>query len=274
MKTIILMPVYQSATFFDVVTSSLYELNPQPELYVFAEHNSTDGTLEMIQQFKRPKKVIRLRFTEHAVQSGKLPSQHLQTAYDVVGVVRQVLLQVARKLDPDFAIFIDSDIRIRSHDLISRLTRWQNYADIVGGPIRRLSLCGVYFDVIYPDWSATPWRQPPDVILSDAMVVGAGCMCLPREVIQDHRLYFYPVIHEVLPTDYPSIKGEQSFVPSRCYYAEDVAFCMYAGKLGYRIAADWSILLDHWADNRIKPWTLTRPNAPPAIGPGMWLPGD
>ena len=282
------MPCHQAAKYFDSVTSALYKLDPQPDLYVFTENNSTDGTFDLIQQFDRPKRIIRLRFPDDAVRTGRLrfPTHH-QTVHDVVGAIRQCLLQVARQLDPDFAILLDSDIRIRSHDLIWRLTRWsddpvyrRNQVDIVCGPIRRLSPWGRHFAAFgvgstREEFSMIENRPPPTRILDEVLLAGDGCMCLPRRVIQDKRLYFYPVIHPELEEENAITRrqaAQANFpIPN---FSEDVAFSLHARKLGYKFYLDWSIYIDHWMDDQTKPWTLTHSDDPPETGVGTWLLGD
>lgn len=265
-RNIVLVPCRQVARFFDSVTSALYKLDPQPDLYIFAENNSTDGTLQLIRDFKGPKRIIRVWFRDDALD-------YCETRHDIMGFVRQFLLQTARQLDPDFAIFLDSDVRVRSHDLISRLTCWQEQADIVGGPYRRLSPWGVLVAAMWPGWRHIPARTSA-ATLEEVMVVGAGCMCLSRKVIQDRRLNFYPVKHEALAQENMLFTKEASLLgfplPN---FAEDVAYCLDAWFRGYNVCLDWSVALDHWTDNRIRPWTL--PSAAPkverAIEGGVWL---
>ena len=266
------------------MASALYRLDPQPDLYVFTENNSTDGTFNLIQRFDRPKKVIRLQFPNEAARSGCLRSDnHPETVHDIIGAIRQILLQVARQLDPDFAVFLDSDVRVMTHDLIPRLTRWGDKADIIGGPVPRPTFTRPAGTSLPPsivrvfaalDFNWLMSSQRPLVEIGEQLVVGAGCMCLPRQVIQDRRLNFYPCLQDDLPPDSPLVKYDASLDPRLAHYPEDVAFCLHARNLGYRVALDWSIFLDHWVDDRAKPWTITHLDDPPETGVGTWLLGD
>jgi len=272
-RTVILMPVRQAAEFLRETLKRLEQLDPQPDLYVFTENNSTDETLRLIQGFDRPNRLIRFRFPDDAARTGSLGS----TPQDVIGAIRQTLLQVARRLNPDFAIFLDSDVRVMSRDMIVRLTRWSDRADIVGGPVRRNSPWGVFFAVIWPGWRLIGVRPPPTRVREDVMLVGAGCMCLSGRVVQDRRLYFYPVIHPEHAEENREIEaGFRAYMPRASLHnlAEDVAFGLHAHKLGYGTSVDWTILLDHWHDDRRKPWTVTTPNDPPETGVGTWLVGE
>jgi len=288
MRTIVLIPVHQATEFFNETAKHLYKLDPQPDLYIFTENNSTDRTLDLIQQFDRPKKVIRLQFPDEAARSGCLRAGKPDgTVHDVIGAIRQTLLQAARQVDPDFAILLDSDVRVRSYDLIRRLTRWsddpvyrRDQVDIVCGPIRRHSPWGTQFAAFRfgstrEEFHTIENRPPLTRILDEVLLAGGGCMCLPRSVIQDKRLYFYPVIHPELGEENTIIRKQATQanfpIPN---FSEDVAFSLHARKLGYRFFLDWSVFLDHWVDDRTKPWTVTHPDDPPETGVGTWLLGD
>jgi len=244
-KIIVLMPVRQAAEFLNETFECLYQLDPQPDLYIFGENNSTDDTLEIISKFDGSKKIIRLWFRDDVLD-------YCETRFDILGIIRQFLLQAARHLDPDFIIFLDSDIRVRSPDLITRLTRWREQADIIGGPYLRYTPLGLRVAAIWPGWWHRPNRTSA-VTLEDVMVVGGGCMRLPRKVLQDRRLNFYPVKHENLALENELFRREAStlgFPPRLGDLAEDIAYCLEAWYLGYSIGLDWTILLDHWIDGQ------------------------
>jgi hypothetical protein len=40
--------------------------------------------------------------------------------FETIGLVRQFLLQRARQLNPDYALFLDADMVIKSRDLLRR----------------------------------------------------------------------------------------------------------------------------------------------------------
>jgi glycosyltransferase involved in cell wall biosynthesis len=256
-RVVVLIPTYNSARFWPEVSERLLRLDPQPDLYIFAENNSTDKTLQLISKFNRPKEIIRLWFRDDALD-------FLETRFDPVAIVRQFLLQRTRQLDPDFAIFLDSDILVESEDLIPRLTRWVDRVDtpgmiLVGGPYPRLlpDGKGVRVAAISGWWEddSLPWRESlmHRPILEPVNVCGTGCMCLPRRLIQDVRLNFYPV----KTSEYESEELKQILVRlKQSNVAEDVAYCYRARALGAYTALDWSVYLDHlYQGDKWRPWS-------------------
>jgi len=206
-KTIVLVPVYNCGKNLPAFFNSLYNLNPQPSLYVFAENNSTDDTLLQIQQFKLPHKVISVWFRPDAAMLN-------QNRYVPIAHVRQLLLTFARNYDPDYALFLDSDVCPQTKELIENLTRLKK--DLVGGVYLRAFPNG--------NWLASKWKSPIDgqiimrreiqKALDEPAMTSAGCMCLSRKIIQDTRVNFYP------------IKSNAS---------EDFGYCIQANKYGYKI---------------------------------------
>jgi glycosyltransferase involved in cell wall biosynthesis len=228
-KTIVMIPVYNSAKLLPRLFSFLYSLDPQPEMYVFAENNSSDDTLEKIHGFKLPHKVIRVWFKKDAAMIS-------QSRYEPIAHIRQLLLTFARDYDSDYALFLDSDILPRTKSLIYNLTSWGK--DIVGGAYLRLFPSGV--------WLASKWKNPDscdyvfhrkiDMPLDKPYLTSAGCMCLSRKIIQDKRVNFYP------------LKVDAS---------EDFGYCLNAHEQGYEIFLDGVTQLDHVVPEGliIKPWS-------------------
>jgi glycosyltransferase involved in cell wall biosynthesis len=250
-QVIVLMPVHNISKYWPQVSGSLYRLDPQPSLYVFAENNSTDDTLKLVSQFDRPKEILRFWFRDDAID-------FCETWTDIIGIVRQFLLQRARKLDPDFAIFLDSDISVTSTDLIDRLTRWGDSC-IVGGPYRLahgptpalvMSLHNLEFK----------WVRKSG--LEEVFLLAGGCVCLPRKAIQDRRLKFYPVrCDRYKGLEFFAAAREAAFVKiglTSWYLPEDEAFAWRAFIYGYRLFVDWSIYLDHlsWNEPKTTRWRL------------------
>ena len=244
------MPAYRVSKFFDqIIAPFLYLMDPQPDKWIFCENNSPDDTIYRLAQFKRPHEVLRFWVRRDA--------RHLlETEYDVIGIARQLLLQRARQLDPDWAVFIDADIQVVTPNLLDMLTSHDD-ADIVGGPYLRW-----YSNPSSPNIPnlllACNWPLPDDSAIrsfaqflagpkmkwdTGLLSVGGGCMALPRRVLQDRRLNFYPVLHpEIGPC------------------SEDYGYCVAAKKLGYVIGLDASarvmhptITLDLFYD---KPWMV------------------
>ncbi|MFZ7137671.1 MAG: hypothetical protein ACOWW1_04560 [archaeon] len=232
MKTLILIPVYNCGKKLSSLFSFLYKLDPQPSLYVFAENNSDDDTLNRVWKFKRPHKVIRLWFRKDAPVVSESP-------YDTIAHVRQTLLTFARNFDPDYAIFLDSDVYPKTKELIDCLSFWGK--DLVGGAYLRAFPEGL--------WLASKWQVPGDPkhyalrkkvtrALDEPLMTSAGCLCLSRKIIQDKRVNFYPV----------RPKGA----------SEDFGYCLQARNFGYKTYLDGTINLKHVIGKKIpkKPWTF------------------
>ncbi|MDR2719716.1 MAG: hypothetical protein LBC03_02795 [Nitrososphaerota archaeon] len=229
MKTVILVPVFNCGKTLPTFFSFLYKLTPQPNLFVFAENNSNDNTLKVLKGFKKPHKIIRVWFRDDAAINS-------ESRYVPIAHIRQLLLTFARNYDPDFAIFIDSDIYPHSKDLIDRLTLWGT--DIIGGAYLRLFPEGLFI--------ASKWLTQDDHIrmiknintnLSEPHVTSAGCLCLSRKIIQDKRLNFYPLLEQA---------------------SEDFGYCIKARELGYRIYLDGDLKLQHIIPQKTpkKPWVF------------------
>lgn len=250
-RVIVLMPVKNVCKHWPQVSESLYALDPQPSLYIFAENNSTDDTLKLVSQFDRPKEILRFWFRDDV-------SDFCENWTDIMGIVRQFLLQRAQKLDPNFAIFLDSDISVTSTDLIERLTRWSDSC-IIGGPYRQPHHPTPAVLALLCIWE-NPWVRGSG--LQELFQLPGGCVCLPRKVIQDRRLRFYPVRHDrYKELEFFAAASEDSFAKmglSSWYLPEDIAFAWRAFLYGYRLFMDWSIYLDHltWNDNKTTPWRL------------------
>ena len=253
-RVLILTPIYQASDFLDIpytgqdvrnpisVLESLRHLNPQPDMFIFLENNSCDDTLAKVANFERPKEIIRLWFREDAMdyveRNWHAGEPTISSRYDLIGICRQFLLQRARQLDPDYAIFLDADVVVLSEDLIDRLCKWEN-VDIVGAPYVRYFPQGRLLSALWPNPNPTPEYPfqllPQENISSDrpteALAIGGGCMRLSRKVIQERTLNFYPVQRPWL-----------GFGP----LAEDFGYCLQARALGYNVLLDPAAKLAHW----------------------------
>jgi GT2 family glycosyltransferase len=241
-NVIVLIPIYQMKTVFSKVSQFLYELNPQPRKYIFLENNSTDGTLSEVSKFEKPHEIIRLWFKDNPCFDGTF-----NTAHEIIAIVRQTLLERARQLDVDFAIFLDADVAPLTTDMVESLTSWGDRADIVGGPYLRPFPNEVLLDVFWKtsvpgDWAMRRTAKVAVQPLEDVAIVGGGCMCLTRRILEDRRLNFWP--------------RNQKRIPE---YSEDHAFCLDALDFGYKVALDTTVELSHGVyedPNRQKPWML------------------
>jgi len=225
LKTLILVPVFNSGKILPTLFSYLYELDPQSNLYVFAENNSSDDTLKQVCRFKLPYKIIRVWFRNDAAMSS-------ENRYVPIAHIRQLLLTFARDYDPDYAIFLDSDVFPLTKGLIKNLTYWRK--DIVGGAYLRVFPEGI--------WLASKWKsnsmlhKKTFLPLEEPYVTSAGCMCLSRKIIQDKKVNFYPVLLGA---------------------SEDFSYCLQAREQGYKVFLDGITKIKHLIPKKIpvKPWT-------------------
>lgn len=223
-------------------------------MYVFAENNSQDRTLKIAWGFQRPKKIIRLWFRRDA---GKIvdPERIIKPPFEgrgdpwaIVAIMRQFLLQCARKIDPDYTILIDSDVFVTNPDLIERLTYWQK--DIVAalvlkkGGTKGLIKKNGRMQTVLLERKIVPncWEDDLHKVrrnfrgLQEPLMVDLECTCLSRKVIQDRRINFHP------------IKDAQ---------AEDAAYMRQTRILGYDHFLDSTLELQHydWPGFDYNPWT-------------------
>ena len=228
-------PCFNSAHILPTFFDCLRELEPQPDLYVFAENNSVDGTLEMLWNFELPREVHRLWLVKDAA---KRTDPYVPMAH-----IRQVLLTRARRLNPDYIIFCDVDVFVRTPDAIDVLTTWQ--VDCVAAriirifPKRKMMISAKWK---YHEGTPTVMRNYMENVFDDTPVmVGFGLVCLSRRVIQDRRINFYP-----LP------KSKVGLV------AEDFGYCLQMREYGYKCCLEGIVIADHVVydeKNRTKAWT-------------------
>ena len=116
-KVIFLVPIFEAGDIFDEWVSHIKKLNPKPHTIVFAENNSTDDTLQKILDFKiEGVKIELIRFWTVDPRDKKLLP--FEECYKLIAHARQLLLSRARSIDPDYAIFIDSDIMLSDEDKV------------------------------------------------------------------------------------------------------------------------------------------------------------
>lgn len=209
------------------------QLDPQPDKYVFSENNSTDGTLQIIKQWQHshPTEILRLWFHENAVQI-------LGSKYGVIAQIRDTLLNRARKMDVDYAIFVDSDIFITDTDFITRITSWKKHLVGAAVPVFRVDqgLC------LSPTWiNNGPERESkPQIVktvcdgFEEVYSVGAGAMCISHSLLMDDKVNFWPTI------THPQL------------YGEDISYCIKVRQHGYKVYVDGSLLLGHYVEAKTK----------------------
>ena len=223
------MPVWNSGRWLRNTFSFLYKLDPQPEQVVFLYDGSTDNTLQLINKYKKPHYII---IKDSIVGEGR---------FGKIAKIRQCLLEYAREYDPTHAVFVDSDIFIRTANTLQVLAL--RPTDITGGSYpmikgRQQLSVGVWNNQTDP---TTPYlfRSRALVPFDTSVIgVGTGCMSISQRLIQDRQVNFYPLYQE---------KG----------MGEDTGYCKQALLNGYTIGLDSTILLSHFISPRIqpkKPW--------------------
>ena len=207
-------------------------LEPQPEKYIFCENNSQDNTIDVIKNFDRPKELIRFWVRDDAIKV-------LGNPYSIIAIARDMLLKRARQLDPDYAIFIDSDITMFYPHFIDQITC--HIKDIIGAPYLRPFPVGMFLASKWNRGSKKLWYKRSCKGFQECAVTSGGCLCLSRKVIRDKRLSFTPIW-----------KDKQKA-------SEDFSFCIRARKLGYKIWIDCNIKVGHYATaSDYKPWMIKR----------------
>lgn len=240
------MPTHQSGVYLQRTLDCLYRLHPQPDMYLFSENNSTDNTLQILWSFARRKRIVRSRFRKNYYEKS-------DTRYDIIGAVRQQLLQLARTVDPEYAVFLDSDVWPQTRKLIPLLTR--HGKDIVAGPIFRHYPQGMFLNCLWRgEQGKYRYRLMPETHdpIEQVLAVGGGCMCLSRQVLQDTRVNFYPV--------------KRPWLNEEC--SEDYGYCLDASRFGYTCWLDTTIPLKHFSpmtERQRKPWLVDATGKPVPI---------
>jgi len=163
--------------------------------------------------------------------------------YDIIAWARQLLLTRARRLDPDYAIFIDSDIFLRDPSTIDALTIWNK--DVVGGAYMRMFPEGLYIATLFYNSSLKDKvkghiklkKLKSRVPLYEVRATSGGCLCLSRKIIQDRRVNFAPI-------------------PKN--NSEDFGYCKTAIEHGYRIHLDGTTVIGHKITLKWRSWDIVR----------------
>jgi hypothetical protein len=255
---VLLVPIYNTTRrCWKVFERALYRLDPQPEKVIFCENNSVDNTLELIEKFQLPHEVIRIWFKEDAAKG---------QPYEPIANVRQLLLTRARTFGANIAIFLDDDCIPQDKDFIQRFLDniyYDNNLDICGGSYTR--------DFPQETMVATVWSidapikdMPKGTVpiikrgiakeirkarqlnlnvlgfkyqdydegkIYKATCTSAGALALSRKILNDKRLNFVPIRHDLA-------KQEEGA-------SEDFGFCLLAGSLGYSVHLDFRIKFAH-----------------------------
>jgi hypothetical protein len=247
---ILLTPVRNVEELWFAWEKMVKALDPRPEKVIFCENNSTDRTLELVWNWDYPHEVIRIWTRDDAATP--------ERKYEVIAQVRDLLLDRARQLDPDYAIFLDYDVFPVSRDLIARLT--SHGKDAVGGVYRRCAypnqmwICGAF--LIEPllekripkrlraDLRRRSKRGEVAVQLSNctpelhpALGAGMGCFRISQRIIRNRNVYFHPTIEGM---------------------SEDYSFCDRILREGFEIYLDGGARLLHAypTPSKERPWLI------------------
>jgi len=242
-STILLVAVYQCEDVLDEWASWIRKLNPKPSKIVFCENGSTDDTLKKCLSLKiKDVDIEVIRFWTADMRDRKIFP--LEKCYDVIGHARQLLLTRARQLDPDYAIYIDSDIFLLDPTTIEALTIWKK--DIIGGAYMRIFPTGLKVATLFyaSDMLGEKirrWRKLDKLVAGKILyavhATSGGCLCLSRKIIQDRRVNFYPV-------------------PEK--HSEDFGYCDTAQKLGYQVYLDGMLKIGHKQELKWRAWDEVR----------------
>jgi GT2 family glycosyltransferase len=232
-----MIPASNRAEHLQALCHSLETLNPQPNLFIFSENNSADGTLNIIREFakRHPTEIIRLWFREDAFETGN--------PYIPIAHIRDTLISAARQFNPEYAIFLDSDMIVQSPNLIHLLTRWKR--DIVAAFLTQTTKNGKqYTNAVRGDLETGFHRiEIAENGLTEISATGMGCTCFSRRLLQDRQISFYPPV-------YITWLNDRRYE----FYAEDHAFCLKARQLGYHIYLDGTAKVTHNQHADPRPW--------------------
>lgn len=225
----------------------LDKLNPQPTYYIFLTNNVKDNTIGVLNKWK-------LRHNNTKIIDLNLSVQLLNnivklSPYGVIALIRQTLLDEARKLNVDYAIFFDDDLFIADKDFITQIT--SDNKDIVGGAYFRTYPMGDLMSYLAKNESGEK-QYCPFILrnyqlhkLFKVVAVGGGCMCIDKKVLMDERVNFYPIV-------------EYNFNQKNS--SEDFAYCLLASKYGYEVWSDDRFKLCHYQIHKARPWRMKEGN--------------
>lgn len=227
-------------------------LDPLPEKVIFCENDSTDKTRDLIKNWDFPHELITFK--------SKISKKN-NDIYSAIAKNRQLLLNRARQMNLKFAIFLDDDVFPDEKNIIDKLI--SHNLPIVGGAyLRPFDDRGMH---VASKWSIDNIDEMPqthnlvslvenvkqkgfkyiifsscDRLLYKVALTSAGCLCLASDIINDMRLNFYPIRH-----DLGSIEG--------C--SEDFGYCLLAKSKGYEIYLDGNTRLAHLINpEKQRPW--------------------
>lgn len=254
---VVLLSTQNSEKHLIVWMKMIESLNPYPEKVIFCENDSSDKTVELINQWKFPHELISFKSKQ---------SDAKKDIYAVVARNRQLLLERARGINPKFAIYMDDDVFPDDQDIIKRLI--SHKLDIVGGAYLRHFELGTPRIASKWDINTSLKDLPPlnpkvknkikelkengykylllsscEYRLYKVALTSAGCLCLSKKIIQDKRINFFPRKN----LDYEDL------------VSEDFKYCLLARKYDYEVYLDGNSRLSHLGfdyKEKKRPWIL------------------
>jgi hypothetical protein len=252
-KTILLVAIQNAESHFEAWQKRVKLLDPLPDKVIFCENDSADKTVKLISSWDFPHELISFKSKKADLRDD---------IYAVIARNRQMLLERARQLKPDFAIFFDDDVFPEDNSILDKLS--SHNLPLVGGAYLRPFEEGVF---LASKWSVDmPLKNFPKAvnledlvndtkrlgykylmfsschpILYKVTVTSAGCMCMSKQIIQDKRMNFFPFDKNI-------------DIEEGC--SEDFRFCLLARQLGYEVYLDGNIKLTHLAADpkKKRPW--------------------
>jgi ubiquinone/menaquinone biosynthesis C-methylase UbiE len=237
LRVAVLIPCWNSGNSLPIVLKALSRIDHH--ITVFCENNSKDNTVDIIKKWNHRKKFIRMRLPKDA-------KTYFKTPYDNIAIVRQILLNWARRYTPklDYIWFVDSDTVPYDSSILKRLT--DRRGDIVGGNYYRHFPEGQFIATLFHTKDPKPRAHlkhyiPPKVVTL-VKATSAGCLLISRKVFMDKRLNFWPVQYEVEPGEFMT------------EVSEDFGYCLNGEKLGYLTWLDASSSMFHIEEGNPKMW--------------------
>jgi len=228
-NVVVLTPTVGNRAYFHEWAKWIKRLSPEPRKVIFYIDENDYGTWKRLAKWKFPHEIIRTPLTTKNTK---------RLRYNRIAEIRQILLNRAKELDPDYAWFVDDDMFIKDQKALEKLTYWD--VDIIGGLYPRIFPFGIRLASkwFHPNYPKPMWKMYENVPvrgLDEVAMTSGGCLLLSRKVIQDDRLHFYPM----------------EFTCA----SEDFGFCLLAREYGYKIWVDGRVGLAHFISGKRKDWT-------------------
>ena len=192
----LLTPTYNKNDILHRSLGFMDQLDPQPTAYIFLENNSHDGTLITLTEWAKthPTTIIRWWLRDDAVQ-------RMGNPFTILALIRQTLLNEARKRNADYAIFVDDDILLFDSDIITRLTDHRKPLVSASYSFPNAYHHGIFLNAIWPHDDGYQWRKSCTG-LHPVCGVASGALCIRHDLLMDERVSFTPITNPQLSEDF------------------------------------------------------------------------